>query len=240
MIGRQVTAALRRPLQARLSTTAAPQPHFNLVIRTFTHASRLLEGPTGRPRKAVGEPSRPVKRAVKAAAKKPANPEKDAAAKKLAEKQKAAGKKLAEKKLAEKQKLAKQRVADKARAIKEREQLKLEKKNAAAAARAAKRTPEQLARSEKRSLMNDTRALKKAALQPPTLNVLNSAWGQFTIVRGKELSGLMKDQDRETKIKVFREHSKEVAAAYKELSSAEREVSPGPGRNCHGTRGLSY
>jgi hypothetical protein len=229
MIGRQVAVALRRPLQARLSTTAAPQPHLNLAIRTFSHASRLLEGPTGRPRKAVGEPSRPVKRAVKSAAKRPANPEKDAAAKKLAEKQKLA---------AAKQKFTKQRAADRARATKERQQLKLDKKAEAAAAKEAKRTPEQIARREKRLRLADTFALKKTALQPPSLNVNGSAYGQFTAEKGKELSGLMQDAEKGTKTSVFVQHSKNVSAAYKELSPADLEVGLDPGRNPHGTRRL--
>jgi hypothetical protein len=222
MIGRQVTAALRRPLHARLCTIAAPQPHFNLVIRTFTHAARLLDGPTGRPRKAVGEPSRPVKRAVKSAAKKPANPEKDAAAKKLAEKKKS----------------AKQRVADRALATKERRALKLQEKKAAAAAKEASKTPEQIAMKERRARMADNLALKKAALQPPSTRVKVSAYGQFTGEKGKDLSDLLKDSDKSTKPSIFTQHAKNVSAAYKELSPAEIEVGPDPGKNCHGTREL--
>jgi hypothetical protein len=222
MIGRQVTAALRRPLHARLCTIAAPQPHFNLVIRTFTHAARLLDGPTGRPRKAVGEPSRPVKRAVKSAAKKPANPEKDAAAKKLAEKKKS----------------AKQRVADRALATKERRALKLQEKKAAAAAKEASKTPEQIAMKERRARMADNLALKKAALQPPSTRVKVSAYGQFTGEKGKDLSDLLKDSDKSTKPSIFSQHAKNVSAAFKELSPAEIEVGPDPGKNCHGTREL--
>jgi hypothetical protein len=222
MIGRQVTAALRRPLHARLCTIAAPQPHFNLVIRTFTHAARLLDGPTGRPRKAVGEPSRPVKRAVKSAAKKPANPEKDAAAKKLAEKKKS----------------AKQRVADRALATKERRALKLQEKKAAAAAKEASKTPEQIAMKERRARMADNLALKKAALQPPSTRVKVSAYGQFTGEKGKDLSDLLKDSDKSTKPSIFSQHAKNVSAAFKELSPADIEVGPDPGKNCHETREL--
>jgi len=94
MLGRHVTAALRRPLQARLRAIAAPPTQSSLCIRNLSYAPRLLT-PVGRPRKAVGEPSRPVKRAVKAKAKKPASTETDAAAKKIAEKEKAAKKKAA-------------------------------------------------------------------------------------------------------------------------------------------------
>ena len=89
MLGRQVTVALRRPLQARLRTQTRP----SLCIRTFTQAPALLL-PAGKPKKTVGEPSKPVKRAVKTAAKKKTDPE--AAAKKLAAKQKAAEKKKAQ------------------------------------------------------------------------------------------------------------------------------------------------
>jgi hypothetical protein len=94
MLGRQVTAALRRPLQARLRAIAAPPTQSSLCIRTFSYAPRLFI-PAGRPKKAVGEPSRPVKRAVKAKAKKPASTGTDAAAKKVAENEKAAKKKAA-------------------------------------------------------------------------------------------------------------------------------------------------
>ncbi|KAM0723180.1 hypothetical protein Q7P37_001380 [Cladosporium fusiforme] len=94
MLGRQVTAALRRPLQARLRTATGFPTQHNLCIRTFSHAPRHLN-PGGRPKKAVGEPSKPIKRAVKAAAKKPASEKTDAAAKKLAAKKKLAEKKAA-------------------------------------------------------------------------------------------------------------------------------------------------
>lgn len=90
MLGRQITVALRRPLQARLRTQTRPA----LCIRTFTHAPTLLLPAAGRLKEAPEEPSKPVKRAVKTAAKKKTTPE--AAAKKLAAKQKAAEKKKAQ------------------------------------------------------------------------------------------------------------------------------------------------
>lgn len=117
MLGRQVTAALRRPLQARLRTATSVHPEVSLCIRTFSHAPRQLS-PVGRPKKAVGEPSKPIKRAVKSTSKKPASKDTDAAAKKLAQK-----KKLAEKKAA---------AAAKAKAKRTLTPEQLEKKKAAA------------------------------------------------------------------------------------------------------------
>lgn len=149
MLGRQVTAALRRPLQARLRSIAAPPTQSDLCIRTFSYAPRLFN-PAGRPKKAVGEPSRPVKRAVKAKAKKPASTETDAAAAKIAEKEKAAKKKAAE----------------------------LKKKKKPAAVKKAL-TPEQVERKKAALQKAELKDLKKAALEPPVRNGKRSAWLAF-------------------------------------------------------------
>lgn len=89
MLGRQIAVALRRPLQARLRT----QTPTSLCIRTFTQAPQVL---AGRPKKAVGEPSKPVKRAPKTTTDKQSKASDAAAKKKLAEKKKLAAKKAAD------------------------------------------------------------------------------------------------------------------------------------------------
>lgn len=129
MLGRQVTAALRRPLQARLRTAITVQPQYNLCIRTFSHVPRQLS-PAGRPKKAVGEPSNPVKRAVKKTAKKPASSKTDAAAKKLAQKKKLAEKKAAAAKKAKAKRVLTPEQVEKKKAALQKAELKDLKKAA--------------------------------------------------------------------------------------------------------------
>lgn len=204
MLGRQVTAALRRPLQARLRTVAAPQTQYTLAIRTFSHAPRLLD-PVGRPRKAVGEPSRPVKRAVKKAAKKPATPEDDAAAAKVAEKKALA---------AEKKRLAKER----------------EKQKTAAAAKKAKEaalSPEQIEKKKAALVKAEVRELRKIALDPPFPTGKFTAYGMFMKEKGKDLSARLKSEsglNQDGVKSALAEHSKHVQEAFKELPASDLEV----------------
>lgn len=198
MLGRQVTAAFRRPLQARLRIAAAPQPQFNLCIRTFSYAPRLLES-AGRPRKAVGEPSRPVKRAVKKAAKKPTISKEDAAAKKVAEK--------------EKKRLAKEK----------------EKKKKAADAKKAKQlamTPEQLERKKASLLRAETKELKKAALNPPFPNTRLNAYSVF--LRETAKKNYASTSSTHGGIEGARSRLKQATAAnvaaWKDISASELEV----------------
>ena len=209
MLGRQVTAALRRPLHARLPTTAAPQAHFALAIRTFSHAPRLLDT-AGRPRKAVGEPSRPVKRAVKKAAKKPAAPTDEAAVALIAEKKRIAKEKLA------------------AAHARQRKLAAAEKKKAQEAAM----TPEELANKRAALAKAEVRDLKKAALDPPFPNSLN-AYTAFMREKGKTLKASYDPSTPTSQSEVrakITEHSKKVATAYKELSAGELEVGSGDPR----------
>ena len=200
MLGRQATAALRRPLHARLPATAAPQTPFALAIRTFTHAPTLLDG-AGRPRKAVGEPSRPVKRAVKKTAKKPPTPEEEA---KLAERKRVAKEKLA---------AAKQR---------QRKQDAAEKKKAKEAAL----TPEELEKRKARVQKGLIRDLRKTALAPPFPTTF-SAWSAFVREKGQDLKASFDPStkfDNEAVRSTLTAHTRKVAAAYKELSAGELEV----------------
>jgi len=218
MLGRQVTAALRRPLQARLRAIAAPPTQSSLCIRTLSYAPRLLTPTAGRPKKAVGEPSRPVKRAVKAKAKKPATTETDAAAKKIAEKEKAAKKKIAEKEKAAKKKAA---------------ELEKKKKAKAAAAKKVKPalTPEKIERKKAALQKAAVIDLKKAALEPPVRNTTQNAYHMFMKEKGAELRQRIASEsgsDGKTTITTVRtqmaEFSKAISAAWKNITPAELEV----------------
>jgi hypothetical protein len=204
MLGRQITAALRRPLQARLRSIPAPSTQSGLCIRTFSYAPRLLI-PTGRPKKAVGEPSRPVKRAVKAKAKQPASTETDAAAVKIAEKEKAAKKK--------------------ATALKK-------KKKPAAAKKLVKKalTPEQVERKKAALQKAELKDLKKAALEPPVTSK-RSAWLVFLKEKSGELrEGIASESESEGKATMttirtqMADYSRKASAAWKNVTPAELEV----------------
>ncbi|KAI7337500.1 hypothetical protein KC354_g17620 [Hortaea werneckii] len=66
MIGRRVGVLFQLPLQSRLlRANPLPAHQHRLPIRTLPCQLRRGYATPGRPRKAVGEPSRPVKRAVK-------------------------------------------------------------------------------------------------------------------------------------------------------------------------------
>lgn len=202
MLGRQVTVALRRPLQARLRTIAAPQTQYTLAIRTFSQAPRLLD-PAGRPKKAVGEPSRPVKRAVKSAAKKPSTANNDAAVAKLAERK---------------------------RAAKEREAAKKQKaKDATAAKKAKALLPEEVEKKKKALLRASERELRKAALSPPRVKNTN-AWAQFMASKGKDLKDALANREPGPDGKLIQpkdfiaQHTKRVSAAWKEITPSELEV----------------
>lgn len=97
MLGRGTN--LLRPLRARLPFRCMPlsSRHYDLAIRPLIPSAHRCFAEAvrkpGRPKKAVGEPSRPVKRAVKRAAKAPADAE--AATKQVKAKKAAAEKKAA-------------------------------------------------------------------------------------------------------------------------------------------------
>lgn len=207
MLGRQLTAAFRRPLQARLRTAFTVQPQHNLCIRTFSHAPRQLES-AGRPKKDAVEASKPAKRAVKTAAKKPASTKTTAAAKKkAAEKKAATKKKAAEKKVAERKKTA-------------------EKKKAAAEKAKAKRvlTPEQVEKKKAALQKAEVKDLKKAALEPPKISVANG-FAHFYKEQHKETYDAIKEQHPNVAAtELTGMVSRENAAKWKTLSASEIEV----------------
>ncbi|KAK0272751.1 hypothetical protein LTR35_012717 [Friedmanniomyces endolithicus] len=74
MFGRRVVVSLRIPLQPRLLLTPfRRQPH--AASCALLHQTQRTYATPGRPRKVVGEPSKPVKRAVKRAAAKATGPD---------------------------------------------------------------------------------------------------------------------------------------------------------------------
>ncbi|GAB7325128.1 hypothetical protein MBLNU13_g09211t1 [Cladosporium sp. NU13] len=192
MLGRQVTAALRRPLQARPCTTAAPQTPFALAVRTFTYAPRLLDT-AGRPRKAVGEPSRPVKRAVKKAAKKPATPEEEAL--------------IAEKKRVAKEKLRKQNAA--------------EKKKAKEAAMTPEELAEKKAKLQRAEISELKKAALKPPF-PSQLNAYSVFLGEKGADLKGSFDSSTKTSIEEIK-SIMSKHAAKTAAAYKALSAGELE-----------------
>lgn len=100
MIGRRVAVLLQLPAQSRLLLANRSQSQHDLPLRTLFYQPRRLYATPGRPRKAVGEPSRPVKRAVKRSAAKATSPEESPAKQKVEAKKKSAAKKPAAKKAA--------------------------------------------------------------------------------------------------------------------------------------------
>ena len=205
MLGRQVSSLLRQPLQARLATTTTSQC---LCIRTLSTSSPLAGAAAskpaskpGRPKKAVGEPSRPVKRAVKRVAKKPTSEASEPAAKKVAAKQKSA----ATKKTA----AAKEKPKAKAKPV------------------AKTKTPEQLARIKEQRLKLEKKELVAAALSPPRVGHY-SAFLEFTKSKASELKEKTQQAKAEGKknTDVLGAHAKAVSAAWKECTPADIEVSP--------------
>ncbi|KAK5168243.1 uncharacterized protein LTR77_006812 [Saxophila tyrrhenica] len=121
MLGRKVGSSLPRlPLYARLPLRPSPfQCQSDVVPRSAIVLSTRSYASPGRPRKTVGEPSKPVKRAVKRTAKANDGPaKKQVEAKKktaAAKKKKTTPKKRAPKELTAEQKEAKQARLDKAK-----------------------------------------------------------------------------------------------------------------------------
>ncbi|SMR44613.1 unnamed protein product [Zymoseptoria tritici ST99CH_3D1] len=172
------------------------------VTRTIVLPIRSYATP-GRPKSVVGEPSRPVKRAVKKAAAKPADGS-SPAAKNDAAKRDAAAKKS--KKTSPTKRQPKQLTEAQTAALKERQ----------AKAKARKQV---VVEKEK---LNE---LKRIALSPPKL-VGDNPYAVFTKEKNKErgsLSTASESSTRETRLKNFTERVTAVAAEWKSLNAAERE-----------------
>ncbi|KAK5120526.1 hypothetical protein LTR85_006181 [Meristemomyces frigidus] len=161
MFGRRVAVLLRFPPPARLPAASPFQGQHDVPARTLLCQSRRTYATPGRPRKAVGEPSRPVKRAVKRSAAAATDPDSPAKEKNEAKKQKAAKKEKAARKPAVKKATPRKVLTEEQKAAKTAE---LDK--------------------------SETRDLKKAALQPPKKGTHLNAYLVFSGEKGKDLKGL--------------------------------------------------
>lgn len=184
--------ASTRLLSATLPSTA-PTSARVLAIRTYATP--------GRPKSVVGEPSRPVKRAVKRAAAKPADGT-SAAEKKLAASKRKAAAKRKQIVLTEEQKAEQQE--------------RLEAAQAALKARQAKKKEKTKELAAKEKLVE----LKKLALDPP-VRPTASAYTSFTSEKIKALGPLVSEDG--SKIGLG-DRMRAVAAQWKTLGPAEIEV----------------
>lgn len=200
MLGRQVGASLLRlPRCVHLPIRSLPvhqQSHGPLsAVAGRSYADAPASRP-GRPKKAVGEPSRPVKRDVKRAAK---SPKEDAATRKV--KAKEAG--------------AKDRKTKKAPGyVKLTDEQKAENKAKRAELRAA-------AAAKKKA--GSVAALKKLALNPPRVTRAN-AWVHFVKERNN-LGTRMQGGTRDSRKATFGENSTRMSDEFKNITPAELEVS---------------
>ncbi|CZT16636.1 uncharacterized protein RCC_02471 [Ramularia collo-cygni] len=193
MIGRTM---LRWPASTRVLSTALPH---TAPVSTRILAIRTYATP-GRPKSVVGEPSRPVKRAVKRAAAKPAD-----------------GTSAAEKKLA----ASKRKAAAKKSQIVLTEEQKAEQKERLAKAQAAmkERQTKQKADAKKRVEKDRAVVLKKLALDPPS-RYKPSAYTCFTSEKIKA-SGSLTDEDGRKH--ALGDRMRSVAAEWKALGPADIE-----------------
>jgi len=187
---------LRWPASTRLLSAALPS---TLHTSTRVLAIRTYATP-GRPKSVVGEPSRPVKRAVKRAAAKPAD-----------------GKSAAEKKLA----ASKRKAAAKKREINLTDEQKAAQKERLEAAQAALK-----ARQEKQKLKGKEAAqkeklveLKKLALDPPPCPSV-SAYTTFTAEKIRAMGPLVGEDGQRL---ALGDRMKSVAAEWKALGPADIE-----------------
>ncbi|TKA82157.1 hypothetical protein B0A55_02047 [Friedmanniomyces simplex] len=214
MFGRRVVVSLRFPLQQRRLLTPYP-PQTNAASRAVLCQPRRTYATPGRPRNVVGEPSKPVKRAVKRAAAKATTSEDSPAKRKIEEKKEAAAKKPATaKKPAKPRKAAApgapaKKRAPRKKALTEEEQL-------------AKETKLQLAKAAKavRLGRQEMSSLKKAALKPPAIAISN-AFLVFATERAKKSDSLRTKGDGQRQR--LSEQSRATGKAWQQCSPAEVE-----------------
>lgn len=209
MLGRQVgTSLLRLPRCARLPVRSInnQQCHYDLAIRTIVPSAvrlyaQITPSRPGRPKKAVGEPSRPVKRAVKQAAK---SPKEDAATQKVKENKKTVQQK-------KKKKTTKSAAKPKKKTLTEDEKAKQ-------AERLAKRKATKMKAVEAANV----RELKKIALTPPHVghHTVYSMW-----LKDKVNGEKMRTSDFGERSRIFAEMQKQASAEFKQFTPAQLEVS---------------
>ena len=204
MLGRQVgTSLLRLPRCARLPIRSQPyqQLQHDLAVRSIAPSfyrayAQITPSRPGRPKKAVGEPSRPVKRAVKRAAK---SPKEDAATQKV----------KARRETAQKKKKA---------AAKPKKKTLTEEQKARQAELKAKRKAKTAKDVQKANITE----LKKLALDPPVVNKY-SAYILFIKDRlsgGGEMKGLKHADINQA----FKDRTKRITEEWRNLTPAELEV----------------
>lgn len=191
---------LRWPASARLLSAPLPcaLPTSSLVLPIRTYAT------PGRPKSVVGEPSRPVKRAVKRAAAKPADGTSPAEKKLAASKRKAAAARRRPE-LTEEQKAAQQE--------------RLQNARAAMKARQERQKAKTKAQAEKLK----TAELKTVALEPPP-RAHGSGYTMYTSEKIKAMGPLGKGDTVANSRSALGARMKEVANNWKGLGPAEVEV----------------
>lgn len=199
MLGRQVSSTLSRlPINARLAFR--PAPLNGPSSRILTLLPQRYYATPGRPKKAVGEPSRPVKRATKRAARSTGTGE----AGRQVRAKKTSGTSTASR--TRKTSAKKKSTAKKSTTRRARKPL----------------TDEQKAVKAGRIERAKITELKKVALSPPKkgrrVNAHTMLLREKT--KGQTLPGSSTDRKR-----AFADRSKEVSREYKNLTPAEHEVS---------------
>jgi hypothetical protein len=193
MFGRRVAVWLTN---ARLARPGAAAQH-DLPFRPLLAQPRRLYATPGRPKSVVGEPSRPVKRAVKRSAARATSADSPAKQKNEAKKTAAAAKKPKAKARAPKQ--------------------LTEEQKAAQAQKKAKAKARKAAKTEKDKI----RLLKEQALKPPS-NTTPTAWTTFFAEKMK--SNLSATSiAKEERMQRVADITRGIAAEYKQLTPAELE-----------------
>ena len=208
MLGRQVgSSLLRLPIHARLllRPTAPFQSQCpqDLASRTIVLTSQRYYATPGRPRKAVGEPSRPVKRAAKRQAKDTSGTD---PATKLVKARKTAAKSTT-KKAAPKKTRAKKPLTETQKAA-----------QAAAQEKATLRKDKAKAKRAEEKEKAKTKELRELALSPPTLGRTRTAWAMFL----QEKTAGLKEKGGASLM------SKQASEEWKSITPAQREVHPPP------------
>lgn len=208
MIGR---ALVRVPVRSRLVRPAYLCQNGQIAKAPVVLFLRTYATP-GRPKSVVGEPSKPVKRAVKKAAAKP--PTGDSPA----EKQVAANKRKAVKKSSGSTKV----LTPEQKELAEQRRLKKDERLAKAKATKKVRAEQLKARTKANAAKEELKELKKAALQPPRLRAIGS-YTVFSseVVKKHDLKAANVQDRRDALARAARDASEQ----WKNLSPAEREVS---------------
>ncbi|KAK1811995.1 hypothetical protein LTR12_013611 [Friedmanniomyces endolithicus] len=228
MFGRRVVVSLRIPLQPRLLLTPfRRQPH--AASCALLHQTQRTYATPGRPRKVVGEPSKPVKRAVKRAAAKATDP--DSPVKEIVKPRKRSP--AAKPATAKKAAAASDEAATPDKAV-----VKKAPKTAKKAPKTAKRAPrtpkalteeQQVAKTARLENYKTNKALKLETAKIQSLKVLalkppfpsrRSAYNVFLAEASKSDGGLRAKGSLQDKNKSLGEFAQATAAEWKQCTPA--------------------